>query len=110
MPKQKDGGKMIKDWDTAEHLDNEEVITAYLQAAFEDGDPDLIVEALGNIARARSMTQLAKDAGISRSGLYKALTPSNNPSFAQIMKIMKALGVSIEPVFASSQDTAPITA
>lgn len=89
---------MIREWDSAEFLDDEEVIAEYLRAAFEEGDPELIIEALNNVARARSMTQLAKDVGISRSGLYKALGPSGNPSFTLVLKIMGALGVAIEPV------------
>lgn len=83
-------------WDTAEFLENDEDIVAYLNAALEDGDSALIAAALGNIARARGMTQLAKDTGISRDGLYKALSPSDNPSFDTVRKVTKALGLKLD--------------
>ncbi len=83
-------------WDTAEFLENDEDIVAYLNAALEDGDSALIAAALGNIARARGMTQLAKDTGISRDGLYKALSPSGNPSFDTVRKVTKALGLKLD--------------
>lgn len=86
-------------WDASEHLDSEEMIFAYINAAFEEGDPALVAAALGDVARARGMTQIAKLAGVSRESLYKALSADGNPEFATIMKVMKALGlhVSVEP-------------
>ena len=69
-------------YDAAEFLDTDEDIVAYLNAALEDGDPSLVSAALGDVARARGMTQLARETGITRDGLYKALSPSGNPSFA----------------------------
>jgi probable addiction module antidote protein len=73
----------------------------YLEACLEESadDPTFIIHALGVIARARNMSQLAKDAGISREGLYKALSPEGNPSFATVAKIAKALGfrLSVHP-------------
>lgn len=88
-----------KPWDASEHLDSEEAIFAYMNAAFEDGDPSLIAAALGDIAKARGMTAIAKAAGLSRESLYKALSVDGNPEFATIMKVMKALGIhiSVEP-------------
>jgi len=88
-----------KTWDASEHLDSEEMIFAYMNAAFEEGDPALVAAALGDIARARGMTSVAKAAGVSRESLYKALRADGNPEFATIMKVMKALGihVSAEP-------------
>lgn len=88
-----------KPWDASEHLDSEEMIFAYVNAAFEEGDPALVAAALGNVARARGMTQIAKAAGVSRESLYKALSVDGNPEFGTIMKVMKALGlhVSVEP-------------
>lgn len=79
-------------YDAAEFLDTDEDIVAYLNAALEDGDPSLVSAALGDVARARGMTQLAHETGITRDGLYKALSPSGNPSFATVQKVVRALG------------------
>lgn len=79
-------------WDAADHLDSDEAILAYLEAAFEDGDPALIAAAIGDVARARGMTKVARAAGLSREGLYKALGPNGNPELATVIKVMKALG------------------
>jgi len=68
-------------------------IAAYLEAAMEDGDPRVIAAALGNIARARGMSALARDAGLGRESLYKALSPDGNPEFATILKVVRALGI-----------------
>lgn len=84
-----------KIWDASEHLDSEEAIFAYMNAAFEDGDPALISAALGDIAKARGMTGIAKAAGLSRESLYKALSQDGNPEFATVMKVMKALGIQL---------------
>lgn len=83
-------------WDTTEYLEGDKDIVAYLNAALEDGDSALIATALGNIARAKGMTQLAKDTGISCDGLYKALSPSGNPSFGTVQKVTKALGLKLD--------------
>ncbi len=80
-------------YDTADYLKTEEDIAAYLEAVMEDGDPGLIAAALGDVARARNVSQLARDTGMSREGLYKALSGNGNPSFATIMKIAHALGL-----------------
>ncbi len=87
-------------WDSAELLKTETDISNYLEACFEDGDPQLITHALGVIAKARGMTQLAKDTGISREGLYKALTDNGNPEFSTVLKVFKALGLrlSLRPI------------
>lgn len=79
-------------YDAAEFLDTDEDIVAYLNAALEDGDPSLVSAALGDVARARGMTQLAHETGITRDGLYKALSPSGNPSFATVQKVIRTLG------------------
>lgn len=79
-------------FDTAEHLTDETMIAAYLNAAAEENDPALMALALGDVARARNMSQLARDAGISREGLYKALSEDGNPSLATTMKVASALG------------------
>lgn len=83
-------------YDAAEFLDTDEDIVAYLNAALEDGDPSLVSAALGDVARARGMTQLARETGITRDGLYKALSPSGNPSFATVQKVVRALGYKLD--------------
>lgn len=80
-------------WDAADHLQTDEDRVAYLEAAFEEGDPALIAAALGDIARAKGMTQLARDTGLGRESLYKALSAEGNPEFATILKVMQALGL-----------------
>lgn len=82
-------------YDTADYLKSEEDIIAYLEAVMEEGsdDPAYIARALGVVARARNMSQLARDIGMSREGLYKALSEDGNPSFATIMKVAHALGL-----------------
>lgn len=82
-------------WDSAELLDSPEAIAAYIEAAFEDGDPSLIAHALGVVARARGMSQLAKDAGISRDALYKAFQPDGNPTLQTLTSVMNALGMKL---------------
>ena len=82
-------------YDTAEHLQNEEEIAAYLEAVMEENDPSLLAAALGDIARARNMSQLAKEVGMSREGLYKALSGEGNPAFSTINKVANALGLQL---------------
>jgi probable addiction module antidote protein len=82
-------------WDAAEYLDSSEAIAAYLSAALEDGDPKLIAAALGDIARARGMTQIAKDAELSRESLYRALSPEGNPTLDTVLRVSRALGVQL---------------
>lgn len=85
----------LKKWDVVEHLQSEEEMARYLEACFEEdpGDGSLIRAALGDIARARGMAQLARDTGLSREGLYKALAPDGNPEFATVVKVINALGL-----------------
>ncbi len=80
-------------WDVVDHLKTDEDMAAYLEAAMEDGHPAVIGAAIGNIARAKGMTQVARKAGIGRVSLYKALSPQGNPEFATILKVVKALGL-----------------
>lgn len=82
-------------YDAADYLETEEDIRLYLEACQEEGDPALVAAALGDIARARNMTQLAEEAGMTRAGLYKALSAEGNPSFATVSKVAKALGLKI---------------
>jgi probable addiction module antidote protein len=82
-------------WDPADHLKTEEDMVAYLEAALEEADPGLVAAALGDIARAKGMTQVARDAGLGRESLYKALSPAGNPEFATILKVVAALGLQL---------------
>lgn len=88
--------KKATSWDAADYLETEADIAAYLNAAFEDGDTSVIAAALGDVARAKGMTQLAKETGITRDGLYKALSPTGNPSFDTVQKILRALGLRLD--------------
>ncbi len=82
-------------YDAAEYLETEEDVAAYLEAALEEGDSALIVQALGAIARARGMKQIAEKTGLRRESLYKALSPDGNPEFATVLKVVRALGISL---------------
>ena len=84
-------------WDSASYLKTDEDIAAYLSACFEEAGDDaaFITLALGVVAKAKGMTQLAKQTGLGRESLYKALSGEGNPSFATILKVMRALGVQI---------------
>ena len=80
-------------YDTADYLKTEKDRAAYLSACVEDGDASLIAAALGDIARAKSMSALARSTGLTREGLYKALSADGNPSFSTVMKVAQALGL-----------------
>ncbi len=84
-------------WDPAEYLDSSKSIAAYLEAAFDDGDPALIAAALGDVARAIGMTDLANRAGVTREALYKALSPTGDPRLSTFLGVMKALGIKLKP-------------
>ena len=85
-------------WDSAELLDSPQAIAAYIEAALEEGDPALLTYALGVVARARGMTQLARDAGVTREALYKALSLNGDPKLSTFFGVMKALGVKLAVV------------
>ena len=80
-------------WDAAEHLETAEDMAAYLEAALEDGDPALVTAALADIARARGIAQIAREAGLGRESLHKALSAEGNPEFATVLKVVRALGL-----------------
>lgn len=82
-----------KRWDPAEHLDSDEAIVAYVDAVLEDGDPALIAAALGDVARARGMSRISRETGLSRESLYKALSADGNPELSTVVRVMKALGL-----------------
>lgn len=80
-------------WDPARHLKSDAQVIAYLEAALEDGDVSVIAAALGDVARARGMSEIARKAGLGREGLYKALSPDGNPEFSTILRVLGALGL-----------------
>lgn len=82
-------------WKPGEFLVSSEAIVAYVEAAFEDGDPSLITHALGDVARAKGMSQIAREAGVTREALYKALTASGDPRLSTLIGVMKALGLKL---------------
>ncbi len=82
-------------WDAAEHLKSEEDMAAYLEAALEEQDPALFAAALGDVARAKGMTQIAREAGLGRESLYKALSADGNPEFATVLKVLRSLGLKL---------------
>ncbi len=82
-------------WDPATHLTTADDVAAYLEAALQDGDPQLVAAALGDIARAKGMSQVARDAGLGRESLYKSLSTSGNPELATVLKVISALGLKL---------------
>ena len=82
-------------WDPVEHLRTEADVAAYLQASLDEGDTGLIMAALGDIARARGMSEVARAAGRGRESLYKALSKDGNPEFATVLKVVQALGLKL---------------
>lgn len=79
-------------WDASEYLDSPEIIHEYLKAALEEGDSELLVIALGNVAKAQGMSEIARKTNLSRQNLYKALSPDSSPKFDTIKKVIEALG------------------
>lgn len=82
-------------FDAADYLDSEETIAEFLTAALDDPNPDVFLTAVRDVARARGMAQLAKDAGLGRESLYKALTPGAKPRYDTMLKLLHALGVKL---------------
>ncbi len=88
-------GTESRQFDAADYLTSETSRAAYLEAALEEGDASVIAAAIGDIARAKGMTQVARDTGLGRESLYKALAPGANPEFATVLKVVGALGISL---------------
>src|SRR5580692_4231212 len=86
-------------YDSAEYLEDDQAVAEYLEEAMkiamEDSDPSFLAQALGTVARARGMSQIAKDAGLSRESLYKALGAEGNPEFGTVLRVLQALGLSL---------------
>jgi len=80
-------------WDPVKYLVTEDDMAAYLAAALEEDDPAVFVAALGDVARAKGMTQIARETGLGRESLYKALSAEGNPEFATVMKVVRSLGL-----------------
>ena len=85
-------------FDAAAYLDNDVIIAEYLTAAAEDPNPDVFIAALGDVAKARGMAQIAKEAGLGRESLYKALSTGSHPRFETINAVLRALGVKLSIV------------
>lgn len=94
----------LEEWDPSEDIRDDDDAIAYLNAAIEDGDPALIQAVLGDIAKARGMTEIARKAGLGRESLYKALRPGSNPSLKTISKVARALGARVAFVPAENKD------
>jgi probable addiction module antidote protein len=80
-------------WNPVDHLDNADAVAAYIDAAMEDGDPAVIAAALGDVARARGMTRVAKATGLAREALYRSLSSDGKPELVTVLKVMKAFGL-----------------
>ena len=85
----------LPDFDITEHLEDDQAIAEYLTCVLEDGDPDLLVAALGDVARARGMTEIARKSGLAREALYRALRVGASPRFDTVMRVMRALGLNM---------------
>ncbi len=90
--------ELLSSWEVTEHLETEEQMAAYLEAALEENDPSIIAAALGDIAKAKGMTQIARQTGLGRESLYKALSPGGNPEFSTILKVIHVLGLKLHAV------------
>jgi len=89
-------------WNVEAALDTPERIALYLEAAFEEGDPQLISAAIGDAARAYGMTKLAKDTGLTREALYRSLSDQGNPELSTVLKVLGALGIKLTPSLAET--------
>lgn len=84
---------VVSDWRAADYIQDEEDVIGYINGLLEEGDDELLLAALGDIARSKGMTKLARRTGITRDGLYKALAASGNPSYSTVRKVLAALGL-----------------
>jgi probable addiction module antidote protein len=90
-----DGKTKTHPWDIARYLETDEDIAAYLDAALEEDDPALLIAALGDIARAKGMTEIARETGLGRESLYKALSSTGNPEFRTVQRVVHSLGLKL---------------
>ena len=96
-----------KKYDVADYLDSNEMIAVYLDAAFESGDTSRIAEALGDVARARGMTKIAKATGLAREQLYKTLSADGKPELSTVLKVLAAFGGGLKSNFPASHGRRP---
>jgi probable addiction module antidote protein len=82
-------------YDTAEYINTKEAVITHLEVAFEENDPDLLLMAIGDIARSKGMAKIARELNLNRKGLYKSLAPDGNPSFKTVFKLLDVLGLQI---------------
>ncbi len=85
----------ITDFDPSAYLDDEETIAEYLTAALEDENPDVFLSAVGNVAKARGMTEIAEMTGLGRESLYKAMAPGAKPRYDTVLRVLNSLGVKL---------------
>jgi probable addiction module antidote protein len=85
----------LRDFDASAYLDNDEIVAEYLTAALEDGNPDVFLAAVGNVAKARSMSAIAESSGLGRESLYKAFAPGAEPRYDTVLKVLQSLGVKL---------------
>jgi probable addiction module antidote protein len=85
----------LSQFDASAFLDNDEVIAEYLTAALEDENPDVFLAAIGNVAKARGISEIARNTGLGRESLYKALTPGAKPRYDTVLKVLHSLGVKL---------------
>ena len=95
-------------WDPADYLEDLDDVVAYLEAAFEDGDPRVIAGALGDVARSKGMTAVAAKSGLGRESLYKALSRDGNPGFATVLSVLGALGLRLHPSADRREPVGPV--
>ena len=87
---------IFKKWDPAEYINTKEAVIAYIDVALEENDPDFLLSVIGDIARSKGMSQIAKELHLDRVGLYKSLAPDGNPSFKTVFKLLDLLGLRIK--------------
>jgi probable addiction module antidote protein len=92
MKKQRSRAMKTAKWDPAEFIDTKEDVIAHLEVALEEGDMDFLLKTVGYIARSEGMAQIARELGVTREGLYKSLSPTGNPSFETVLKLLNILG------------------
>ena len=83
-------------FDVSQYLDSKEMIAEYLSGVLQDGDMNELLEAIGNVAKAKGMSQIAKDTGLGRESLYKTFSPNSKPRFETIMKVLDSFGVKLQ--------------
>ena len=93
-----------KRWDPAEHIRDDADVAAYVEAALEDGDHRVLAAVLGDIARAKGMTWVARETGMGRESLYKSLSSDGNPELATVLKVIRALGIRLRATVAGDND------